>query len=574
MTGPAYLDEHHAIVGNSGSGKTVTGKGEVEQLLRERRHLAVIDLTDVWYGLRSDVAGTGPGFDIPIFGGRHGDVAIGPGDGDAIARLIIEQRVSAIVSLGHIHDDALQRLFLADFVKRLRAKPRGNFHLIADEAEEICPQTAPDDVAFALTRDMIWIAKRGRVAGFVLTIITQRPADISKAVLSQAQTIIAHQLVAPHDQKAIDDYLKANGDKQIRADVMRSLPGLERGERWIYSPRLGILERGFSPAITTFDSSRTPAPGEEHVEPKTLAELDVSAIAAALKAPATDAPIGADVDATARIRELERKLADCQRVGRALVMGRSHAEVRADTLARQLARIVELASNALQGDAEAVERGPPTLPIKTADFEEAGHAGGERGEGRLPPPPPHHAGGGEAAAKPKRGPASPESSGDDESGAAAPDKEYRALAALAKVAPLGLTEAAWAGRAGYSRKGGAWQRRLTRYRQAGLIEQRDGKFFATDAGLAQVGEQIPDFPEPGPLLVAFWVKRLGAPGRILKRLAELYPQAFTRAGIAGEVGMSEKGGAFQRHMTALKAAGVIQEARKKIRVIPWLMGDE
>src|SRR5204863_127359 len=120
---------------------------------------------------------------------------IGPYDGDAIARIVIEQRVSAIVSLAHIHDDALQRVFLAAFMRRLRAKPRGNFHLIVDEAEEVCPQMAPDDVAFGLTRDMIWIAKRGRVAGFVLHLITQRPADVSKAVLSQAQTIIAHQPV-------------------------------------------------------------------------------------------------------------------------------------------------------------------------------------------------------------------------------------------------------------------------------------------------------------------------------------------------------------------------------------------
>lgn len=169
----------------------------------------------------------------------------------------------------------------------------------------------------------------------------------------------------------------------------------------------------------------------------------------------------------------------------------------------------------------------------------------------------------------------PDSASPDPSPSPATDKEYHALAVLAAAAPLGLTEAAWAARAGYSRKGGAWSRRLTRYRSAELIERRDdGKFYATQAGLDQVGEEIGDFPAPGPELVAFWAKRLGAPGRILLALLKIYPEDLKRDAIAGEVSMSAQGGAFTRHMTSLKAAGVIEERRKRIRVAPMLMGDE
>jgi hypothetical protein len=346
----AILDTHHAVVGSSGAGKTVTAKGEAEQLLRERRHLAIIDPTDAWYGMRSNVAGDGPGFDIPIFGGRHGDVAIGPHDGDAIARIVIEQQVSAIVSLAHIHEAQLQRVFMAAFVKRLRAKPRGNFHLIADEADELCPQTARDDVGFALTEDMIWIAKRGRLAGFVLTVITQRPADISKAVLSQMQTIVAHQLVDPRDQKAIDDYLRAKGDRAIRAEVMASLPSLAQGERWIYSPKLGILERGVSPPLTTFDSSRTPAPGEVHVEPKMLSSINVGAIAKALEQPRAEtaaAAYHAGAEAGQLLMERDRRIAELENEIAALKQSASADKRRADHHARALAALRDDANRSL-----------------------------------------------------------------------------------------------------------------------------------------------------------------------------------------------------------------------------------
>jgi len=554
MTDRAYIDEHHAIVGNSGAGKTVTAKEEAEQLLTERRHLAIIDLTDVWYGLRSDRAGTGAGFDIPIFGGAHGDVPIGPYDGDAIARIVIEQRVSAIVSLAHIHDDALQRVFLAAFMRRLRAKPRGNFHLIVDEAEEVCPQMAPDDVAFGLTRDMIWIAKRGRVAGFVLHLITQRPADVSKAVLSQAQTIIAHQLVDPRDQKAIDDYLKAKGDKDVRAEVMRSLPSLGRGERWIYSPRLGILERGFTPAIATFDSSRTPAPGEVHVEPKLLAELDVSAIAAALAKPAADAPsaaavVGADVAA--------------QLAGKDVEIGRLRCAHR--DLAQRLAsaeQLLDIRTAALATIGRAVAE----IHLETVS------AGKERPRAPSEPVPP--AGGGEAARTPAkvRPPASPnpKPNGDDQ----ALRRGRKALLPLARIYPARLSEAQWATLAGFSKSGGTWGTYKGALRGAGYIEQDGEKWGATLTGVEASGIEIEPLPAAGPELARFWGARIPGVRRMVDVLIKRSPHFTTREGLAADLGMSADGGTFGTYLGRLRSNGLLEAQGKRVRLAPSIMGDE
>lgn len=277
----SYLDTHTAILGSTGAGKTVTAKKAVESLLDQQRHVAIIDPTGAWHGLRSNAAGDGPGYPIPIFGGAHGDVQILPEQGEVIGE-IIAGGASGVVDLSGM-ESRDQRRFALNFMRALRKKPRTFFHLIVDEADEFAPQTAPDDIGFELTEQMKWVAKRGRLSGFVMMAITQRPADISKAVLSQVQTVIAHQLIAPQDQKAIDDFLRANGDPQTRKAVMASLAGLQRGERWVYSPRLGLLERGITEMPVTFDSSRTPEPGALPQTPKMLAEIDLSAIRAALK---------------------------------------------------------------------------------------------------------------------------------------------------------------------------------------------------------------------------------------------------------------------------------------------------
>ena len=291
MTAPALLDDPDAIVGASGAGKSYTARKKAEQLLEVGRQVIIFDPTGVWYGLRSNAAGTGAGFDVPIFGGPRGDIPIRPADGAAIARLLIDEGASAILDLSTFEEHEL-RLFALGFLDVLRHRERANLHLIFDEAEEFAPQTAPDDVGFQLVRRMTWIAKRGRVFGLVPTFITQRPADFAKAVLSQVQTLVFHQLIAPADQAPVKAYLKSNADKATLQTVETSLPALERGERWIYSPRRGVLERGTTAPIATFDTMATPAPGEAKREPKTLAKLDLAKIRKALADanPATRTP--------------------------------------------------------------------------------------------------------------------------------------------------------------------------------------------------------------------------------------------------------------------------------------------
>jgi DNA helicase HerA-like ATPase len=228
MSDAAYLDEHRGYIGTSGSGKSTTARVDVEKLLHEKRHTAIVDITGIWYGLRSDRAGTGPGFDIPIFGGRRGDVAIAAGDGRAIGKLVGDG-ISAIVDLSALRDGAGQRAFMADFIAAIREKPAGHFQLVCDEADEYVPEKGNlrDGAHAQVAEDMIWIAKRGRTDGYVLSLITQRLADVANAAFSQVKTIFAHQLISPSDTGAFGKYVKAHGTKAEFDLIMKGLPGLQ-----------------------------------------------------------------------------------------------------------------------------------------------------------------------------------------------------------------------------------------------------------------------------------------------------------------------------------------------------------
>lgn len=312
----ADLEGHSLVVGASGAGKTVTAKVLTESLVADQRHVCIIDPTGVWYGLRTMADGETPGFDIPIFGGRHGDLAILADQGAAIGE-IIAGGVSSILDLSDMDSDE-QHHFVNGLITSLRKKPRGNFHLIVDEADEFAPQTSPSSIGEAVKRQMEWIAKRGRVQGFVLMAITQRPADIAKSVISQMQTLVMHQLIAPADMNAVRAYLKDNASKETMSEVMSSLPGLGQGERWIYSPRANILELAKSDLPRTFDTSRTPKPGEDPIEPKMLAELDLSEIAAALAPePEEEGETQSDLleahNSSEELKSLEVKLDDMTR---------------------------------------------------------------------------------------------------------------------------------------------------------------------------------------------------------------------------------------------------------------------
>lgn len=277
----AALDGDIAVLGRKGGGKTFTSKGIVERLLDLKRRVLILDPLGVWAGLRTSADGERPGYQVAIFGGQHGDEPLEPALAVPLAQVIAGENLPAILDLSELTKTA-QGTFLYRFLHELRRVNRDALTVVLEEADVFAPQNPQGDDSKLLHGEIDWISRRGRFRGFRLISITQRPARLSKDVLTQCATLIAHKLPAPQDRDAVKAWVEGNGDRDLAREVFDTLAGLQVGEAWVWSPEHDILQRMKFPRIKTLDTSATPKAGESRIEPKTLAEVDMSGIRKAL----------------------------------------------------------------------------------------------------------------------------------------------------------------------------------------------------------------------------------------------------------------------------------------------------
>ncbi len=195
-----------AIVGRTGSGNSYLARGGVERWLVDGRRVCIVDPTDVWWGLRSNAAGDGPGHPVAIFGGEHGDVALGDRSGERLAELIGGRNMPAVIATTEMSGGERHR-FMTDFLGRLYRINREPLHLVLDEADDVARQNPlPENQRMLGNVDRI--VRRGRVKGFRVMLITQRPAVLHKNVLTQVSTLVAVRLPVPQDRKAIEEWIR------------------------------------------------------------------------------------------------------------------------------------------------------------------------------------------------------------------------------------------------------------------------------------------------------------------------------------------------------------------------------
>src|SRR6516225_10830115 len=281
------LDDRIAIVGTAGSGKTYAAKGFVERLLESGARVAIVDPLGVWWGLRASADGGRPGYPVVVFGGRRADIPITSAMGAALGRIIACEALVCVVDLSDLGSSAARRRFMAAFAEALYETNEEPLRLVLDEADLWAPQR-PIKGWEGLLGNIEEIVRRGRVRGFIPWLITQRPAVVHKDVLSQADILIAMKLTASQDRDAVGAWIEGQADRQEGKRILGDLPRLQRGEGYVWAPGYALLKRIAFPPIRTFDSSRTPKRGEGPAMPRALAEVDLTAIVAALAAAAQD----------------------------------------------------------------------------------------------------------------------------------------------------------------------------------------------------------------------------------------------------------------------------------------------
>lgn len=98
--------------------------------------------------------------------------------------------------------------------------------LVCDEAHLYLPVRADADAATKRVLDTFErIAKEGRKYGFALLVVSQRPSDVSKTILSQCNNFIALRLTNEQDQSAVKSVMPDS-----MAGIAEVLPLLDIGE--------------------------------------------------------------------------------------------------------------------------------------------------------------------------------------------------------------------------------------------------------------------------------------------------------------------------------------------------------
>lgn len=170
-----------AILARSGAGKSNLAALFVEQALDQGLQVVIIEPIDEYYTLKElyDVAWVGESGDLPLVPERP-----------EVYVHLLEKGISCIftVSTG---DEQTDKDFVANLLWVLYSRwksVRRPLLVVIEEADMYAPQMWTKADRLCLSR-MALIAKRGRKLGINTVVVSQRPADIHKSVISQANVL-------------------------------------------------------------------------------------------------------------------------------------------------------------------------------------------------------------------------------------------------------------------------------------------------------------------------------------------------------------------------------------------------
>lgn len=551
------------IVAMRGVGKTYLSSVLIEEMLKHGQPVCIADPLGVWWGLRSSSDGKSPGFPIVVLGGEHGDLPLTEDMGVGVAQLVIEQRVPVVIDL-KLFNKAQRVRFMTAFAEKLFHSNREPLHLVLDEADMFAPQKVFKG-GERLLGAIDDIVRRGRTRGLGITMITQRPAVLNKDVLNMIDVLVALRLLAPQDRDAVDQWVKAKATPEQRKEFMDSLASLPIGTAWFWSPAwLDVFQKVAIRQRETFDSSKTPKVGEIQIKPRSLAEIDLTALQAQFAESIKEAESNDPKHLKKRVADLERQLSVKPKTAPAPepVIQRVEVPVLQDgqlqrleavgkdavskgeqlmAFGREIQALVMKALSHGQSVKElskSVEKGyrqaavpvmrqrPVTIsnfdrPVATVIF--------ENGDG-------------------------------DEQPVKINAGARKMLAAMAQRHPTLLTRKQVAMLSHLSHKSGTFSNYLADLRRARFMVDQNGMMTITEAGFSFLGDDVPEQPQGTAALMAMWRGSLNLGAyRMLEAVVDCYPDGLTRTELAEAVDLSAKSGTYSNYLADLRRAGLLNE---------------
>lgn len=187
------------IAGTSGAGKSNTATVVAEEVLELGVPLAVIDPEGEFSALSEE-------YPIVVFGADpDADVSGDATDANELARRAVAERIPVVFDLSGFVEAETHSVAGAVATGLFHAEKQHEvpYLLIADEIDEYLPNKAKTDATKPLSR----VAQRGRKRGLGLLGLSQRPADVSKDFVTQAEYHIWHRFKWENDADVAENHL-------------------------------------------------------------------------------------------------------------------------------------------------------------------------------------------------------------------------------------------------------------------------------------------------------------------------------------------------------------------------------
>ncbi|MFC4407700.1 helicase HerA domain-containing protein [Haloarchaeobius iranensis] len=197
------------VTGKSGSGKSNSASVIAEELLEAGFPLLIVDTDGEYYGLKEEYELLHAGAD------EECDIQIAPEHAERMANLALEENVPIILDVsGYLDEDEANELIL-ETAKHLFAKEKKlkkPFLLVVEEVHEYIPEGGGMDETGKM---LIKIGKRGRKHGLGIVGISQRPADVKKDFITQANWMVWHRLTWENDTNVVGRILGSDFEERV-----------------------------------------------------------------------------------------------------------------------------------------------------------------------------------------------------------------------------------------------------------------------------------------------------------------------------------------------------------------------
>ena len=556
------LTETFAFLAKRGAGKTYAAKVLAEEMLEQRHQVVVLDPVSVWWGLRSSADGKKPGYPIAILGGPHGDVPLEATAGELVADLITGEGLSAILDVRHFSKNQ-QRQFVADFAERLLRKNRYPLHLFIEEAHMFVPQRAlgGDERMKGATSDLV---TTGRTAGITTSLITQRSARLDKTPLEQTDNLVILKTVGPNDRKAIQSWIDVNAeDRSVANKVMAEVPSLPRGVAWLWAP--GLFDEPKKIRIRqarTFDSSATPKPGQSKRQPKTIADIDLVGVEAAMAETIERAKAEDPRELRRRIAQLQKQLSQqSQQKQPETVIERVEVPVFKDgelpRLEKAIGKLEDFGSKIVSAAQDVSSSLSAFSRIATGPQKAvAQQPRGSRAPGRPRGP---------AEAARRGGPIQRREPPAELQDEALSDYARGLLETMARHHPMKLTRGQISTLSGRRPRSSAFQAAMTEVVRKGFVAKTGDQYGLTELGRDLVGA-VDAVPQSSEEIISMWRQALPSYERgLFDVLIDAYPDFLSREELSRQSGRSITSSAFGEAISRLVKNGLAEASRDGVR---------